>query len=88
MGSEKLFYFCQLCIQYLRFSNCRITYGKAAIQSVLEEKAVLNNSQGNTCIEISLYKVADLKGCNFIKKDRCFPMDIAKRLRAPFLKTI
>ena len=36
-------------------------------------------------------KVADLKACNFIKKrlqPRCFPVNIAKFLRAVILKNI
>ena len=36
-----------------------------------------------------LNKVADLQACNFLKKrlqNRCFPVNIAKFLRAPFLQ--
>ena len=41
--------------------------------------------------EFFLNKVAVLQACNFVKKrlqHRCFPVDIAKFLRTPILKSI
>ena len=52
-------------------------------------------SQKNACVGVTLEsplnKVAGLKAWNFIKKrlqHRCFPVNIAKFLKAPFLKNI
>ena len=45
-------------------------------------------SQENGYTGVSFNKVAGLKACNFIKKIlqyRCFPVNVAKTLRAVFL---
>ena len=63
-----------------------------AVRSIKE--AVLKNfatSTWNTCVVVSLLKVAGLKICNFIKKrpqHRCFPVNIAKFLRLTISKNI
>ena len=50
---------------------------------------ISQNSQENTCVRVSFLTKLQISACNFIKKSlqhRCFPVNLAKFLRAPFLQ--
>ena len=50
---------------------------------------ISQNSQENTSVRVSFLTKLQISACNFIKKSlqhRCFPVNLAKFLRAPFLQ--
>ena len=87
-------------ISFRTLKNCCLTRCKRNVFCTLfhcwelysVKKGVLKNSAiftGKHQCCLFFNKVADLEACNFIKKrlqHRCFPVNIAKFLRAPILK--
>ena len=56
---------------------------------VLKNFAIFTRNRKTTVLESPFTKVVDLQACNFIKRRlqrRCFPVNIAKCLRTPFLQ--